>query len=162
MAAVDTSTLARRWRDTWAEAWPRRDVDAIVALYAPARPTASHPLREPSSPRAYLETVFAEEEAIECWFGEPLVAGDRAAVEWWASYREAGEDVTLAGTTVLRFGGDGLVAEHVDYWVGDARPDGAVSAAGARPRQLRGIPHAGRAPIAGAPAPPRLRPTRRS
>ena len=40
-----------------------------------------------------------------------------AAVEWWASYREAGTKVTLAGTTVLRFGRDGLVAEHVDYWI---------------------------------------------
>ena len=44
-------------------------------------------------------------------------AGDRAAVEWWASWREDGELLTLAGTTVLRFGPDGLVAEHVDYWV---------------------------------------------
>ncbi len=114
---MDTLALARRWRDTWQEAWPRRDADAIVALYAADARYRSHPLRDAGTPRAYLERVFAEEEAIECWFREPLVAGDRAAVEWWASYREAGTDVTLAGTTVLRFGRDGLVAEHVDYWV---------------------------------------------
>jgi SnoaL-like domain len=114
---VETEVLARRWRDAWAEAWPRRDVDAIAVLYRSGAAYRSHPLRAAGTPRAYLERVFAEEEAIECWFGEPLVAGDRAAVEWWASYREAGEDVTLAGTTVLRFDGDGLVSEHVDYWV---------------------------------------------
>ena len=109
--------LARRWRDAWAEAWPRRDVDAIAVLYRSGAAYRSHPLRPASEPRAYLERVFAEEDAIECWFGDPLVAGHRAAVEWWASYREAGEDITLAGTTVLRFGADGLVTEHVDYWV---------------------------------------------
>jgi hypothetical protein len=114
---VDTLALGRRWRDTWEEAWPRRDADAIVGLYAADARYRAHPLRDPGSPRAYVERVFAEEEAIECRFGEPFVAGDRAAVEWWASYREAGQEVTLAGTTVLRFGGDGLVAEHVDYWV---------------------------------------------
>ena len=117
MPSVETAVHARCWRDAWAEAWPRRDVDAIAALYLPDAAYRSHPLRDAERPRAYLERVFAEEEAIECWFGEPLVAGDRAAVEWWASYREAGKEVTLAGTTVLRFGSDGLVAEHVDYWV---------------------------------------------
>lgn len=117
MPSVETAVLARRWRDAWAEAWPRRDVDAIAVLYRSGAAYRSHPLREAGAPRAYLERVFAEEEEIECWFGEPLVAGDRAAVEWWASYREAGEDVTLAGTTVLRFDRDGLVSEHVDYWV---------------------------------------------
>ena len=83
----------------------------------------SHPLREPErSARDYVERVFAEEEGIECRFGEPLVTGARAAVEWWASLREGGEDVTLAGVTVLRFAEDGLVAEHTDYWVsGDGR-----------------------------------------
>jgi len=114
---VETTVLARRWRDAWAEAWPRRDVDAIAALYRPDAAYRSHPLRDAERPRAYLARVFAEEDAVECWFGEPLVAGERAAVEWWASYRDAGEDVTLAGTTVLRFDGDGLVSEHIDYWV---------------------------------------------
>jgi hypothetical protein len=78
----------------------------------------SHPFRDPEpSPRDYVERQFAAEDEIECRFGEPLVTGDRAAVEWWASWREDGETLTLAGTTVLRFAPDGLVAEHVDYWV---------------------------------------------
>jgi hypothetical protein len=63
-----------------------------------------------------VEREFALEEAIECRFGEPLVAGRRAAVEWWASFREGGEEVSLAGVTVLRFRDDGLVVEHTDYW----------------------------------------------
>jgi hypothetical protein len=54
---------------------------------------------------------------VRCRFGAPIVAGDRAAVEWWASWIEAGQTTTLAGATVLRFGTDGLVMDHVDYWV---------------------------------------------
>ena len=102
----------------WARAWPAKDADAIVALYAQRAVYRSHPFRDPEpSPRDYVERMFAEEDEIECRFGEAIVAGDRAAVEWWASWREGGDLLTLAGTTVLRFGPDGLVSEHVDYWV---------------------------------------------
>ena len=113
-----TPHAARRWRETWARAWPAKDVDAIVALYADDAVYRSHPCREPeASPLAYVQRVFAEEEEVECRFGEPMLAGDRAAVEWWATFQEAGAPFTLAGTTVLRFGSSGLVTEHIDYWV---------------------------------------------
>jgi hypothetical protein len=109
---------ARHWREVWARAWPAKDADAIAALYASGAVYRSHPFRDPEpSPRDYVERMFAEEDEIECRFGEPLVTGDRAAVEWWASWREAGDLLTLAGTTVLRFAPDGLVTEHLDYWV---------------------------------------------
>jgi hypothetical protein len=41
---------------------------------------------------------------------------------------EAGQAITLAGATVLRFDSDGLVVDHVDYWV---------------QRQGRTVPYAG-------------------
>ena len=66
--------------------------------------------------RRYLEENFGVEEQIECRFGDPVVAGDRAAVEWWASWIENGEPLTLAGATFLRFDEDGLVVDHRDYW----------------------------------------------
>ena len=31
---VDTEQAARRWAETWASAWPRKDAEAIAALYA--------------------------------------------------------------------------------------------------------------------------------
>ena len=64
----------------------------------------------------YLDVVFAEEEDIECAFGEPIVNGDRAAVQWWASWTEAAQPVTMAGVTILRFDDEGNVVEHRDYW----------------------------------------------
>ena len=60
---------------------------------------------------------FALEEGVRCRFGSPIAGGDRASVEWWASWVEGGREVTLAGATILRFDGEGRVVEHVDYWV---------------------------------------------
>ena len=66
--------------------------------------------------RDYVTAAFADESEVRAWFGAPVVADDRAAVEWWAALREAGEEVTLAGTSMLRFNSEGLVAEQRDTW----------------------------------------------
>lgn len=39
----------------------------------------------------------------------------RAAVEWWASWTEEGQELTYAGVSVLRFDEQGQVVEHRDY-----------------------------------------------
>ena len=117
---METEAAARRWRDTWERAWPAKDVDAIVALYSDEVPYRALVFREPemglAGVRRYLEENFGVEEDLECRFGEPVVDGDRAAVEWWASWLENGEPLTLAGSTFLRFNQDGLVVDHRDYW----------------------------------------------
>lgn len=59
---------------------------------------------------------------MECWFGEPIASGERAAVEWSASFVEADQAITLAGTTVVRFDSAGLVVDHVDYWMQKQMP----------------------------------------
>jgi len=43
------------------------------------------------------------------------VSGERAAVEWWASWTEQGQELTYAGVTVLHFDAQGQVVEHRDY-----------------------------------------------
>ena len=117
---MDAEAAARRWRDLWQRAWPAKDVDAIVALYSDEVPYRALVFREPdrglAGVRRYLEENFGVEHEIECRFGEPVVGGDRAAVEWWASWIENGQPLTLAGATFLRFDEDGLVVDHRDYW----------------------------------------------
>ena len=113
---MDTESAARRWVDVWRRAWPESDADAIVALYADGARYRALAFREAETARSYLDRVFAEETEIECWFGDPIVSGDRAAVEWWGSWVEEGKELTLAGTTVLRFDADGQVIDHRDYW----------------------------------------------
>src|ERR671931_657776 len=101
---MDAREAARRWARTWERAWPEKDGAAIAALYDEDAIYRSHPMREPESGGAsgYVQRQFAIEESIECRFGEPIVGGDRAVVEWWASWAGGGRDLTLAGATVLR------------------------------------------------------------
>jgi hypothetical protein len=78
-------------------------------------PLASGP-RAPLTNRVRAVGVRREGDDLELSWGEPLVAGNRAAVEWWAALTESGELVTLAGTSWLTFGDDGRVVEQHDYW----------------------------------------------
>ncbi len=116
---MDPRDAARRWAETWQRAWASKDAEAIAALYAPDATYRSHPMRdpEPGGALAYTRREFALEDSIACRFGAPLAGGDRAAVEWWASYVEDGRELTLAGVTVLRFDDQGSVVDHLDYWV---------------------------------------------
>jgi ketosteroid isomerase-like protein len=119
-ARLNSTDALRRWADTWQSAWEALALEPIVALYAEDALFSSQPFRMPyrgrAGVRAYVAQAFAEEEDVRAWFSEPVVQGDRAAVEWWASMRENGRDVTFAGTSILRFDGDGLVIEQRDTW----------------------------------------------
>jgi ketosteroid isomerase-like protein len=117
---MDAEAAARRWVEVWSSAWPARDKEAITALYADDAVYRALAFRDPdlgiAGVRRYLGENVAVEFEIECWFGEPVVSGDRAAVEWWGTWIEQGGELTLAGTTFLRFGPDGKVVDHRDYW----------------------------------------------
>lgn len=116
---MDVLLAARRWAETWRRAWPDKESQRIAALYAKGASYRSSPFDQPEvgGALAYVERQFAVEEAVECQFAEPIAAGDRAAIEWWASFIEAGQATTLAGVTVLRFDAEGLVVDHLDYWL---------------------------------------------
>jgi hypothetical protein len=118
---VDTHEAARAWIDGYARAWKARDAELAGQLYAEDAIYRSHPFRDPHHGRAgmleYTRWAFSSEEDADCWFGEPIVQGDRAAVEYWAVILELGGGIsTLAGSVVLRFREDGKVTEHRDYW----------------------------------------------
>lgn len=113
---MDTEQAARAWAAVWASAWPRQDTESIAALYADGASYRALAFRAPDTPTGYLRRVFAEESDITCRFGEPVVSGDRAAVEWWGSWTEDGKTLTLAGVTMLRFDDEGKVVDQRDYW----------------------------------------------
>jgi len=100
----------------------------MAAFYAPDATYLSVPFREPDrgveGVRSYLTREFGVETDIECCFRSPVVDGQRAAIEWWASWVEGGQELTLAGSTFLRFNDDGLIVDHRDYWnqVDERRP----------------------------------------
>ncbi len=113
---VGSESAANAWVAVWSSAWPGRDAEAIAELYADDAAYRAPAFREPDAPTDYLRRTFAAESDITCRFGEPVVSGDRAAVEWWGSFLEEGSEVTLAGITLLRFDDDGKVVDHRDYW----------------------------------------------
>jgi ketosteroid isomerase-like protein len=117
---MDVQAAVNRWARTWSRAWPEHDVDAIAALYSDEVEYRALAFREPDlgvgGVRRYLRENFGVEQDVECWFGVPVATGDRAAVEWWATWVEEGQSLTLAGTTVLRFDDDGQIVDHRDYW----------------------------------------------
>ena len=113
-------SAARAWVESWTVGWREHDVDRIVALYADSATHYSAPFRDPKhgpdGVREYVEWAFAEEDDVEPRFAEPLISGDRAAVEWWTVITYQGRERTLAGVSLMRFGEDGRVVQQRDYW----------------------------------------------
>jgi lactoylglutathione lyase len=127
--AGDAEAAAARWVDGWSRAWPEKDADLVASLYADDSIFRSLPFRDPhvgsSGARDYARWAFDDQADVRCWFGQPVAGpGNRAVVEYWAVLTTiAGDVVTVAGCSVLRFGAHGRVAEQRDYWV---QEDGAV------------------------------------
>jgi ketosteroid isomerase-like protein len=114
---METDEAARHWADEWRRAWTEHDSDRVAALYADDATFRTSPFRDPQDPGEYSTWAFADEESPEVRFGEPIaVSGDRAVVEWWTIAKTGGEDLTLAGVSLLRFDNAGLVAEEHGYW----------------------------------------------
>ena len=117
---MDVEAAARAWVDRWSRGWAASEPDLVATAYAEDAVFLSHPFREPHLGRAgaheYARTAFADEETLEFRFGEPLAAGDRAAVEYWAILRSDRKEHTLLGVALLRFGDHGLVVSQRDYW----------------------------------------------
>ena len=127
---MDPESAAKAWVEAWTAGWLEHDADRIVALYADDAVFVSAPFREPlhgpEGVREYVDWAFSEEDAVEAWFGEPVAAGDRAAVEYRAVITYQGREQTLAGTALIRFAADGRVVEQRDYWhMEDGRLDPA-------------------------------------
>ena len=126
---MDPAAAARRWGDTWRRAWPEGDVAAVSDLYHPDVRYAVEPFRQviqgATDLRRYFAEVFAEEAELTAWFGEPIVEGERASIEWWATLLENGDAASIVGTSTLRFDAAGLVVEQRDTWnqaTGHTRP----------------------------------------
>jgi len=91
-----------------------------LALYAEDA-TYLAPVEEVRSARDHFREVLAL-GAPTLWFAAPLVAGDRAAIQWWAIIVIDGEPTTFAAADWLRFNDDGLVVEEHSHWMVKAGP----------------------------------------
>ena len=119
--------MAQEWLDLMGRAWRDRDPEAAAALFTEDAVYWSEPFRSPLLGRAeiadYWKSATSNQSGIDVSFGDPLVDGDRVAVEWWSVTTENGRPTTDAGGLFLRFE-DGRCSELREYW---NLADGAVA-----------------------------------
>jgi hypothetical protein len=114
--SVETAAAVRRWIDVYQRAWRTGRLDELDSIFALESTTRSQPFRDSESALAYQRRVLTTDRSPDARFGEAVIAGDRAAVEYWATFTEKGEIVTIAGCVILRFGPDGRCTDSRDYW----------------------------------------------
>ena len=111
--------IAREWIDRLGQAWRDRNPNAAAELFTVDAVYRSQPFRPPLLGRTeiteYWAGATASQSAIEVTFGDPLVDGNRVAVEWWSVTKEDGQPTTDAGALFLTFE-NGRCAELREYW----------------------------------------------
>ena len=111
---------AADWIAAYGRAWVGRDPEAAAALFSEDAVYRSSPLREPQTGsdaiRGYWTRATSTQEELDLRFGEPVVEGNKAVVEWWAVMRDEGAWITLPGALLLRFAEDGRCEELREYW----------------------------------------------
>lgn len=111
---------AQEWITAYGRAWVGRDPEAAAALFTEDAVYRSSPFREPhlgsQGIRDYWTRATSTQEGLDLRFGEPVVEGRKAVVEWWAIMRDQGAWITLPGCLLLRFAADGRCEELREYW----------------------------------------------
>ena len=107
------------WLDGLEAAWRNRDPEAAAELFTDDAAYQSHPFRTGlkggSEIAAYWASATRGQTDIDVTFGEPLVAGNKMAVEWWSTMNEGGLPVTEAGELFLTFD-NGRCSGLREYW----------------------------------------------
>jgi ketosteroid isomerase-like protein len=111
---------ASEWLDAYGEAWRTGDDEVLADLFAADAVYTSHPFRAPlvgvEAIREYWRDTTSTQEELDLRFGNPLVVGNRVVVEWWASMRDDGREITLPGCLLMRFRPGGRCQELREYW----------------------------------------------
>jgi hypothetical protein len=130
MRLVTRACGKQRWIDAYAQAWRDKDADAVADLFTADASYQAHPTGAPNlgreAIRAYWTRATATQRELDLRFGEPIIAGNRVAVEWWAIMRDSdwgpqrdSDSATLPGCLILRFACDGLCSALREYWNAD-------------------------------------------
>jgi ketosteroid isomerase-like protein len=117
------------WAERYARAWEEADDEAAGALFSEEATYRSDPFREPyrgrDAIRAYWREVTASQSKVVVNVGRPVVAGNRAVVEWWTQMDNDGTPVTLPGALILDFEEGGrcqALREYFNLEVGTRMP----------------------------------------
>jgi SnoaL-like domain len=119
---------ATNWMQGYLNAWETRDANAVVKLF-----TLNGVYQ--SIPGVSSQTFVGRKAIHKYWFdvtrpqsmvhgiqGQPIVSGDRAAIEIWVTFRDpvynpkGNHMITLLETNVVTFVRGGLASKNVEYW----------------------------------------------
>ena len=119
---------AARWMQAYLHAWKTRDADAVVRLFTPNGVYQSIPgvssqtFRGRNAIHTYWINVTRPQSMIHGVQGQPIVNGNRAAIEIWVTFRDPVYNpkgkhmITLLETNVVSFVTSGLASKNVEYW----------------------------------------------
>lgn len=111
-----------RWVESYLQAWKDKDDVAVGQLFTddavyqeiPGDEARTYTGRQ--AIQQYWRTITAGQSDVTAHHGEPLVQGDRAAVELWITLQAGGKWMTIVETNVLHFAQNGQVRRNVEYW----------------------------------------------
>ena len=108
------------WLEGYRRAWEQADIPAVLGLFTTDASYRFHPLRPAHTGHDgvadYWTRATADQQDVRVRFGDPIVDGDRVAVEWWTRMRAAGDPVTLVGCLLLTFAADGRCQALRECW----------------------------------------------
>jgi hypothetical protein len=119
---------ATKWMQGYLQAWETRDADAVVKLFTPngvyqsIPGVASQTFVGRKAIHKYWFNVTRPQSLIHGIQGQPIVSGDRAAIEIWVTFRDPVYNpkgkhmITLLETNVVSFARSGLASKNVEYW----------------------------------------------
>ncbi|GAA1948390.1 hypothetical protein GCM10009837_87480 [Streptomyces durmitorensis] len=135
VSAVDVEA----WVAALESGWRGRDVERIVALFTEDAWYRQGPFGEAhlgqEAIRKHWTGTLSRQRDPEIWFAEPVVAGDRTALEWWCVLHDpdTGAPRTAAGCLFLSFAPDGRCRGLHEYW--HARTDAGCEPHATWPRR---------------------------
>ncbi len=108
------------WIEGYRRAWEEGDDELVLSLFTEDATYRSLVFEEPHVGHegigAYWREVTSHQSDVTVRMGRPFVDGDRVAVEWWTQMDVDGDDLTLPGCLLLRFGDDGRCTSLREYW----------------------------------------------
>jgi hypothetical protein len=108
------------WVEAYRQAWVEMDPEAAADLFTDDATYRSFIFDEPhvgrDGVRSYWSEVTATQAEVQVTMGRPTVDGPRAAVEFWTTMENSGEEVTLVGCLLLIFDDDGRCRSLNEYY----------------------------------------------
>ena len=108
------------WVETYRQAWEECDAEKAASIFTDDSSYRSFIFEEPhigrDGVRSYWSEVTSTQAEVQVTMGRPIVDGPRAAVEFWTTMENSGEEVTLVGCLLLTFDHDGRCRSLSEYY----------------------------------------------